>query len=106
MLDASLQNELIKEMGQLPYDLQRKVVEYAQSLKTQISLGTDIGSDSTLQRIRKARMAISAQCDHDPKKLIEHYMELQERHHDQLVSEPKTPTRDILLEPSKKIDAQ
>lgn len=60
--------------------------------------------DSPIQRVRKARMAISAQCDHDPKKLIEYYMKLQERHHDRLVSGPKIPTVDILSESSKKND--
>ncbi len=60
--------------------------------------------DSPLQRVRKARMAISAECDHDPKKLIEYYMKLQERHHDRLVWGPKTPTVDILSELPKKID--
>lgn len=68
-------------------------------------MGTVMESDSTLHRVRKARMAISAQCDHDPKKLIEHYMKLQERHHDRLIAEPKTPTVDILSEQSKKNDA-
>jgi hypothetical protein len=57
--------------------------------------------DTPLQRVRKARMAISAQCDHDPKKMIEYYMKLQERHRDRLVSGPKTPTADILSNSSK-----
>jgi hypothetical protein len=57
--------------------------------------------DSPIQRVRKAHMAISAQCDHDPKKLIEFNMKLQERHCDRLVSGPKTPTVDVLSEQSK-----
>jgi hypothetical protein len=61
--------------------------------------------DSPIQRVRKARMAISAHCDHDPKKLIEYYMNLQERHKDWLVFEPKTPATDVLSEPSEKNDA-
>jgi hypothetical protein len=40
MLDTSLQNELIKEMEQLPPNLQRKVVEYAHSLKKPLPEGT------------------------------------------------------------------
>jgi hypothetical protein len=60
--------------------------------------------DTPLQRVRKARMAISAQCDHDPKKLVEYYMKLQERHRDRLVSGSKTPTADILSESSKTND--
>ena len=62
-------------------------------------------SDSPLQRVRKARMAISAECDHDPKKLIEYYMNLQERHHDRLVCGKRTPTEDILSETLKKDNA-
>jgi hypothetical protein len=58
--------------------------------------------DSPLQRVRKARMAISAECDHDPKKLVEYYMKLQERHKDRLVFGPKTPAVDILSPQPKK----
>lgn len=59
---------------------------------------------SPLERVRKAREEISAACDNDPKKLIEHYMKLQERHRDRLVWGPKTPTVDILSESSNKND--
>ena len=41
--------------------------------------------DSPIVRVRKARHLISEQCGHDPKRLIEYYMELQERHADRLV---------------------
>ena len=61
-------------------------------------------SDTPLQRVRKARMTISAEYDHDPKKLIEHYMKLQERHHDRLICGAKTPTDDILNELPEKSD--
>jgi hypothetical protein len=61
--------------------------------------------DSPLKSVRKAREQISAACDNDPKKLVEHYMKLQERHHDRLVSGPKVPTVDILSESSEKNDA-
>jgi len=44
--------------------------------------------DPTLARIRETRHRISEQFDHDPNRLIEHYMELQERHRDRLVSFP------------------
>jgi hypothetical protein len=40
MIDSSLQNELIKEVEQLPPALQRKVVEYAHSLKSTTPEGT------------------------------------------------------------------
>jgi hypothetical protein len=61
-------------------------------------------SDTPLQRVRKARMAISAECDHDPKKLVEYYVKLQERHSERLVWGPKTPTVDILSKSSEEND--
>jgi hypothetical protein len=61
-------------------------------------------SDTPLQRVRKARIAISAECDLGPKKLVEHDIKLQERHHDRLVGGIKTPTLDILSELSEDID--
>jgi hypothetical protein len=42
-------------------------------------------SDPTLDRIRQVRHEISAEFDHDPYKLVEYYMRLQERHGDRLV---------------------
>ena len=53
--------------------------------------------DPTLARIREVRHLISEEFDHDPKRLIEHYIKLQERHRDRLVSPPKAeeePERD------------
>ena len=44
--------------------------------------------DPTLVHIRETRHRISEEFDHDPKRLIEHYIELQERHRDRLVSSP------------------
>ena len=41
--------------------------------------------DSPLARVRKARHRISEECGHDPKRLVEYYMKLQERHRDRLV---------------------
>ena len=38
--------------------------------------------DPTIQRIREVRHKISAQFDHDPKKLVEHYMEYQKQFED------------------------
>jgi hypothetical protein len=40
MIDASLQNELIREVEQLPQPLQKKVLEYAHSLKKRTPRGT------------------------------------------------------------------
>jgi hypothetical protein len=51
--------------------------------------------DPTIESIRAARHKISEQCDHDPKKLVEYYMKLQERHADRLVYGPQTPTTNI-----------
>ncbi|MGW8255993.1 MAG: hypothetical protein ACWGMZ_00755 [Thermoguttaceae bacterium] len=48
--------------------------------------------DPTIARIRQARHQISEKCGHDPKRLVEYYMQLQERHRDRLVAGPKIPT--------------
>lgn len=45
--------------------------------------------EDPIERIRRARREISAKCDHDPRKLVEHYMELQKRHADRLLSGPR-----------------
>ena len=50
--------------------------------------------DSALVRVRKARMQISEECGHDPKKLIDYFMNLQQRHRDRLVWAAKTPLTD------------
>ena len=42
-------------------------------------------ADPVIARIREARHRISEQCGHDPKRLVEYYMKLQERHKDRLV---------------------
>ncbi|HEX6751083.1 MAG TPA: hypothetical protein VF092_27585 [Longimicrobium sp.] len=51
--------------------------------------------DPTLERIRRVRHEISAACDHDPYKLVEYYMRLQEQHRDRLVdtAEPAEPKK-------------
>ncbi len=38
-----------------------------------------------LERVREARHRISERFDHDPKRLIEHYIELQQKYKDRLV---------------------
>ena len=43
-------------------------------------------SDPAIDAIRKVRHHISASVNHDPRKLVEHYRELQERHQDRVVS--------------------
>ena len=42
-------------------------------------------NDPTLDRIRRARHEISAACEHDPYRLVQYYIELQEQHRDRLV---------------------
>jgi len=41
--------------------------------------------DETVDRVRRVRHEISADFDHDPRRLVEHYMELQRRHADRLL---------------------
>jgi hypothetical protein len=42
--------------------------------------------DPAIRRVRDSRHRISAMVGHDPRKLIEYYRRLQERHRDRLVS--------------------
>lgn len=42
--------------------------------------------DPTIAAIREARHKISTSVGHDPRKLVEHYQQLQKRHPDRLVS--------------------
>jgi hypothetical protein len=49
-------------------------------------------TEDPIDRLRRVRHEISAKCDHDPRKLVEHYMELQKRHADRLISSPMEPT--------------
>jgi hypothetical protein len=44
--------------------------------------------DPTIQAVRDARHRISGMVGHDPRKLVEHYRQLQERHRERLVSQP------------------
>jgi hypothetical protein len=41
--------------------------------------------DPAITSIREVRQRISKQFDHDPKKLVEHYMRLQEQYKDRLL---------------------
>lgn len=41
-------------------------------------------TDPIIDEVRKVRSIISKQFDHDPKKLVEHYMKLQEKHRERL----------------------
>lgn len=46
--------------------------------------------DPTITAVREARRRISEMVGHDPRKLVEHYRRLQERHRERLVS-PSSP---------------
>ncbi len=43
-------------------------------------------NDPAVERVREARRRISAAVGHDPKRLVERYMRLQEQHKDRLVT--------------------
>jgi hypothetical protein len=45
-----------------------------------------IKEDSTIAQIREIRHQISQQFDHDPKKIIEYYIELQKKYQYRLVN--------------------
>ena len=46
-------------------------------------------NDPTIKAVRDARHRISESVDHDPRKLVEHYRQLQKRHQDRLVTRPR-----------------
>jgi hypothetical protein len=41
--------------------------------------------DQVISRIREARRQISEECNHDPRKLVIYYKELQQKHKDRIV---------------------
>lgn len=47
--------------------------------------------DPVIDEIRRIRHQISAEHDHDPRKLVEHYMKLQEQYRDRLIHSRKRP---------------
>ena len=49
--------------------------------------------EDPIDRIRRTRHEISARFGHDPLKLVEHYMELQEKHASRLMTSPGPPVR-------------
>jgi len=56
--------------------------------------------DTDLTWIREVGIRISEQCQNDPELLIEHYMEIQERHRDRLVYPRETDARDQYRPPN------
>ena len=47
--------------------------------------------DPVIDEIRKIRREISAEHDHDPRKLVQHAVELQEEYRDRLIRQRKRP---------------
>lgn len=47
--------------------------------------------DPVIDEIRDVRHRISERVDHDPAKLVEYYMKLQEQYGGQLIGPPKPP---------------
>ena len=47
-------------------------------------------NDPVIDEIRKVRHRISARFDHDPARLVDYYIQLQESHRDRLIDVPKT----------------
>ncbi|HTU90714.1 MAG TPA: hypothetical protein VMF69_11615 [Gemmataceae bacterium] len=43
-------------------------------------------ADPTIQAVREARQRISAEVGHDPRKLVDYYRQLQERHRERLIT--------------------
>ncbi len=41
--------------------------------------------DPIIDEVRRVRRQISEKFDHDPKKLVEHYIKLQDRHKDRMI---------------------
>jgi hypothetical protein len=54
-----------------------------------------MNDDPAIKAVRDARHCISEKVGHDPRKLVEHYRRLQERHRERLVSQvPDRPATD------------
>ena len=48
-----------------------------------------VTDDPVIAEIRKARWMISEECGHDPRRLVERYIRLQEAHKDRLMRNPE-----------------
>ena len=53
-----------------------------------------IKDDSTIARIREIRHQISERFNHDPKKIVEYYIELQKKYKDRFLVESVTKSAD------------
>lgn len=52
-------------------------------------------TDPVIDEIREVRHRISARFDHDPKRLVAHYMEYQKQYQDRLIETETTPERPV-----------
>lgn len=50
----------------------------------------EIRNDQPIDEIRELRRRISARFDHDPARLVAHYVKLQEQYRDRLIDTAKT----------------
>jgi hypothetical protein len=58
-------------------------------------MATNRPPDPVIDEIRAVRSRISADCDHDPEKLVQYYIELQRRHASRLTdNDQASPPRD------------
>ena len=51
-----------------------------------------VNPDPVIDEVREARHRISEEVGHDPVRLVEYYMQLQEQHRDRLLN-PSPPTK-------------
>jgi hypothetical protein len=47
-------------------------------------------TDPVIDEIRQVRREISTRFDHDPKRLVDYYMKLQENHRERMLDQTKT----------------
>jgi hypothetical protein len=59
-----------------------------------------VKEDIAIEHIREVRHQISVEFGHDPKKLVDHYIELQKRYKDRmkLTTPPKPEAKDVVTQ--------
>ncbi len=63
-------------------------------------MSTPRHDDPVIDEVREARRRISARFGHDAARLVAHYIELQDRHRERLVSRPPTPESRRIPDPA------
>lgn len=81
----------MRQQEQYPDRLVRELPKQVTSDSTtgRTSVTTDTVEDKGLAAVREVRERISAEHDHDPRKLVVHYMRLQEQYADRLIEPQK-----------------